>query len=214
MVLQHAIRDEDMRADPVTWFASATRAPSVLIAMICVGLLAGLMRGQTASVPSLTQGSLAPVPVVAVLSLAASVAMFWGWSGLAWSSMAAAGRSPAGLLLLMYLLAPITLGLASYAFGGQGAVAENLRNAFGLAGLAVLGSSTFRGAGAIAVPIAYLLVAFMAGRPSGGRDPYVWAWILHDGGSVTALALSACLAALGAALVPSLPARFATDEAE
>jgi hypothetical protein len=193
----------------VRWFVTATLGLWVLVASAVVGLLAGALRGQTASMPSLTHADLAPVPVVAVLALAPALATIWGWSGVPWTSTASAVRRPAPLLVRGYVLAPAAYALASLPLGGTGAVVEDARNALGLGGASVLAAGVAGERGAVAAPVAMVLTCFLLGRPSSGSAPYPWAWVIQDGWSVIGLVCALTLWLGGLLAISALPRRLA-----
>ncbi|MBO9521083.1 MAG: hypothetical protein J7518_06050 [Nocardioidaceae bacterium] len=172
---------------------------------LATGVLSGLLRGATAPVPSLSLGAVSPVPVVAVIALVPAIAVTWGWSGLGWEATAAAARSTWLLVapLLVTNLAAFALG--SWLVGGSGSLLESGRNACGLLGLALLGCLALGERGAVAVPTGYLLAAFLLGRGSGRSEPWWWAWVLSDGGSVVAGGSAIALLLGGVLVLPRIP---------
>jgi hypothetical protein len=188
----------------VTWMVRAARLGSTAALSLVIGVVAGLLRGEQAPVPSLTQGSAAPVPVVAVLALLPVGAGLWSWSQLPRPALAVSVRTSRWHLVCL-LVAPAAFALASGVAGGTGALMENARNTFGLLGLGLVGMRLLGERGGVLVPAGYLLAAFLIGRPAGGAGPAVWAWVLHDGGDATALVLASALAATGLAMSEGLP---------
>lgn len=190
----------------MTWLLQATRVPSVALAAGLAGLVAGLARGETAPMPSLSLGMLAPVPVVAVLGLVPAIAVVWGWSNLGWAATSATAR-PVGVLVGPVIATVLVLFVAgAWVLGGMGSAIENGRNAVGLLGLSLLGARLYGERGAAMLPITYLFVAFLFGRTPGNPAPSWWAWILSEGGSGIALGFALALAIVGTASIPSTAA--------
>lgn len=186
------------------WLVGATRLMAVLIAAAPAGLVAGLMRGRTAPMPSLSLGTLAPVPVVAVVALIPAIAVVWGWSNLGWDTIAAASRPTAAHVVPVLAIGLASFGAGAWLVGGAGSMVENGRNALGLLGLSLLGTRLLGERGAVLAPIAFLFSAFFFGRAAGNPVPHWWAWILADGGSAPALVCALTLTALGAAVLPGI----------
>lgn len=164
------------------WLLSATRAVPVLVATGSAGAVAGLVRGQTAPMPSLSLGALAPVPVVAVLALVPAIAVVWGWFNLGLHAMAAAARPTAAHAAPVVAGGLVSFMLGAWVLGGVGSLLENGRNALGLLGLALLGVRLLGERGAVLLPIGFLFSAFLFGHRPGNPAPSWWAWILSDGG--------------------------------
>lgn len=169
------------------------------------GLVAGLLRGATAAMPSLTQGQLAPVPVVAVIALIPSVVLAWGWSLLPLKALAGAVRAVWALLLASVLVSCAVFSVAALLTGGPGSMLESGRNAVGLMGLGLLGQRLWGERGAVMLPVGYLIAAFAVGRPTGGPTASWWAWVLVDGSGGPALGMALVCFATGVAVTPSLP---------
>lgn len=188
------------------WLAHATRVPTMLAIGLLAGAIAGLARGATAPMPSLTLGTLAPVPVVAVMALVPAIGVLWGGSGMRWEAMASSARPIAIVVGPILATCLASFILAAWVLGDLGSLLENTRNAVGLLGLTLLGAR-FRGErGAVLLPIAFLFAAFLFGRRAGSPEPSWWAWILFDGGSAPAGACACVLALAGALVLPGIPA--------
>lgn len=190
----------------MSWLLIATRTWWGAGIALIGGMLAGLLRGDTAPVPSLTQGTLTPVPALAVIALAPAFIVLWCWSGLPWSSTACSARPSFLVLAPAMLTCHVVFILSSGVLGGVGAALESGRNAAGLTGLALLGGRFFGDRGGALVPICYLLAAFLAGRPAASTTAYPWAWILDDAGNALALAIAVTVALFGLCTLPGLPA--------
>ena len=205
MVSRYADSDADLRASHVTWLLNGTKLPNVILAAGLAGLVAGLVRGQTAPMPSLSLGTLAPIPVVAVVALVPAIAVVWGWSNLGWLAAAATSRS------VVVLVGPVVTGAlvpficAAWVSGGVGSALENGRNAVGLLGLSLVGVRLLGERGAAMFPISYLFLSFLFGRTPGDPAPRWWAWILSEGGSGMALIFATALVVAGAMAVPGIP---------
>lgn len=189
----------------MTWLLTASRWLLVLLVSALAGLAAGLLHGETASMPNLSSGSLSPVPVVAAVALTPPMMLIWGWSRLPLSMLATSTRAVGGLLVVSVLGALTSYGLAAWISGSPGAAVESVRNAGGLFGIALLGQWLWGERGAALLPIGYLLAAFSLGRPGGSPDPATWAWVLVDGSGGVSLAVASLLLVVGLVLVPSLP---------
>lgn len=190
----------------MTWSMKAARFWWAASVSLAAGVLCGIFRGESAPVPSLTQGDLAPVPVVAVLALIPATAVLWGWQGMPVDSLAAAVRWSFPLLAAPLVVAVAAVALGSFLTGGAGSAVEATRNACGITALAILGARAAGQQGATLVPISYLLAAFLLGRPGGSPSPYPWAWVLSDGGNVMAATITACLVVLAAVAIPGMAA--------
>ncbi len=191
----------------MNWLLRTTHTGWAALSILAGGVLAGLVRGATASVPSLTQATLAPVPVVAALALIPVVAMAWVWSGVPWQSVATSTRQTSPVLALAAAAVVIVYGVGAGIFGGVAATWENMRDAAGLLGIAVIGAHVLGERGLVLAPIAYLVAAFMLGRPPGRPGASPWAWILNDGGDLPSAAIATTLAAIALCLLPRLPQR-------
>lgn len=189
----------------MNWLLGATKAWAVIGACVFGGGLAGLLSDATAAMPSLTQGQLAPVPVVAVVGLLPAVMLAWGWSLLPLRALAGAVRTVSVILLVMVMTCCAVFSAAALVTGGSGAMLESGRNAVGLMGLALLGQRAWGERGAVTVPVAYLIAAFAVGRPSGGPTPSWWAWVLLDSSSGTAFIVAGACLLFGLMMTPRLP---------
>ena len=186
------------------WVAgAASLGPSTSVAFV-VGLLAGAMRGRRAPVPSLGQGVVVPVPVVAVLALLPVAAALWSWSRIPLPALAVSVRHPAGHVVCL-LAAPVAFALGAGSTGGAGGLAENSRNALGLLGLGIVGMRILGERGGVVAPAAFLMAAFLAGRAAGAPSPAVWAWVLHDGGDAVSMGVASALGVARLALGGGLP---------
>lgn len=181
------------------------RLPIVAIAVLLGGVVAGALRGSTAPVPSLAQGALAPVPVAAVIALLPMVALRWSWEGIPLPMLATGGSRSVVILMGTYVALPSLYAAAALPGGELGGLLESLRNANGLLGLALIGSVAAGEAGFLLAPIAFLLAAFLAGRPAGSATPSRWAWPLADGGDALALGCGVGLGIIGLLLTTAFP---------
>ncbi|GAB3653307.1 hypothetical protein GCM10027591_09940 [Zhihengliuella somnathii] len=188
----------------MNWLFRTTGAPALAV-LLGSGVLLPLLRGHYAPMPSLVSGSLAPVPVIAVLALLPAEAVMTGIDGLPAAQAASASRSLVPYRLLLVAGALALLGLLGLVISGFSAALESVRNSAGLIGLALLGAWWRTGLTALAVPGAYLLAAFLAGGSAGHAS--AWAWILRDSGDPTALFAAGSLLAAGLLVLPRLPQR-------
>lgn len=203
MVCHDAKHPEYVRYALVSWLLRALHAPQLFILAGAVGLLAGVLRGAQAPVPSLTLGGLAAVPVVAVLALISPLLVVNAWLALPQAPLTLSPRATLwGSTFLLVVCGGFAV--ASAVFGHIGALIENCRNVFGLLGLVLLGARFGGQRGSIALPIGYLILAFMLGRTSGSTS-YPWAWILRDGGDLTAFLWATVLAVAGGWAFHGLP---------
>lgn len=187
------------------WLLRATYVVAGAALSSVAGLVAGAARGESAAMPSLSLGGLAPVPVVSVLALVPVFCIMGGWSNVGWHALAQATRAPLLLATPVLVAGPATYTLTSAVLGGTGALLENGRDCLGLLGLALIGARLLGDRGAVLAPTAFLLAAFLFGRVPGASTPSWWAWVLADGASVWALAVAALLVVLGLVLLPRIP---------
>lgn len=186
------------------WYLGGVRIIPLISVVVIVGLLAGALRGAAAPVPSLTQGVLSPVPVVAVIALIPPLLILSAWLELPLASMAVSVR-PAAVGPCVMAVVCVMFAVASGPTGHVGAVVENARNSLGLLGLALLGTRWLGRRGGVLVPVAYLLASFLLGRSSGSYISRPWAWVLRDGGDMLALVLAAMCAVAGLVAALTIP---------
>lgn len=188
----------------MTWYLRALRFVPLMTGVVALGVLAGALRGAQAPVPSLTHGSLVPVPVVAVMAVLPPLLVLSAWLAVPPAALAVSVRSPTWGPLAMVGVC-LSYALASGVLGHAGAVLENGRNALGILGLALLGTRAWGGRGGVLLPVAYLLASFLVGRAAGSSQPHAWAWVLRDGGDAVAFGLGLASTLLGLAAAWSIP---------
>lgn len=187
----------------MTWLMRAAQLLRVAPAMIALGLVAGLLRGDRASVPSLSQGALVPVPVVAVIALVPATVAVWSWSQVPRAALLTSSRGTVWSRLVL-CVAPTLFGAASGVTGGGAALLENARNGFGLLAIGLVGARLLGERAALFAPVVFLLACLLAGR-GPGSGPYAWAWIIQDGGSVVAGLQAGALTLAGWVVAGGLP---------
>ncbi len=204
MVRERLVGDAILRPTVMTLLMRVTFVAAASLTSGLAGLLAGAMRGESAAMPSLSLGTLAPVPVVSVIAMVPVIGAFGGWSNIGWHAIANATRAP------RLLAAPVLVGslgaysLGSAVFGGVASTMENGRNSLGLLGLVLIGARVLGERGAVLLPVSFLFASFLFGRVPGHPSPSWWAWVLADGASAWALGMATLLGALGLLVAPQI----------